>query len=41
MSAQAAGASGITHERCAFFRHRKKTQKRGHFKTPPRLRQAE
>ena len=36
--------SGIAHERQPNFRHRKKIlkkQKRGHFKTPPRLRQAE
>ena len=33
--------SGIAHERWTNFRHRKKKQKRGHFKTPPRLRQAE
>ena len=34
----------FAHERQPNFRHRKKTkrkQKRGHFKTPPRLRQAE
>ena len=31
--------SGIAHERQPNFRHRKK--KRGHFKTPPRLRQAD
>ena len=28
--------SGVTHERCADFRHGKKTQKRGEFITPPR-----
>ena len=36
--------SGIAHERQPNFRHRKKPkkkQKQGHFKTPPRLRQAE
>ena len=32
--------SGIAHERQPNFRPRKK-KKRGHFKTPPRLRQAE
>ena len=28
--------SGVTHERCADFRHGKKPQKRGEFITPPR-----
>ena len=28
--------SGVTHERCADFRHGKKKQKRGEFITPPR-----
>ena len=28
--------SGVTHERCADFRHGKKNQKRGEFITPPR-----